>query len=259
MTVIFDADMREPVVTTLRGGTIAYYSERAPDRVGANQDAALIDARGMFAIADGAGGAAAGDRAAHHLITSLAKASPDRSTILDALERANADIVKFGVGACSTVAIVTVQEGYARTYHVGDSSILIVGQRGRRKLQAIPHSPVGYAIEAGVLDEREALHHDERHLVSNLVGTDDMRIEVSTPIRMARRDTVVVASDGLWDNLHVEEIIETVRKGPLATAAATLAKDARTRMRSSVQNQPNKPDDLTFLLFRPSREAAQNA
>ncbi|MDH3593112.1 MAG: serine/threonine-protein phosphatase [Planctomycetota bacterium] len=252
MKILHDANMQEPIVGSFRGGTVAYYSEPAPGRLGANEDAALVDERGLLAVADGVGGSAGGERAAQHLVTLLAETPPERSGILDALERANTEIAALGVGACSTVAIVAIEEGRARSYHVGDSMILVVGQRGRRKLQAISHSPVGYAIEAGVLDEEEALHHDELHVVSNLVGTADMRIEVSTPIRLAPRDTVVIASDGLSDNLHMEEIVETVRKGPLEKAARRLAHEARTRMREPDGERPSKPDDLTFLLYRPT-------
>ena len=42
--------------------------------------------------------------------------------------------------------------------------ILTTGQRGRLRMQTVSHSPVGFAIEYGLLDESEAMHHEERHL-----------------------------------------------------------------------------------------------
>ena len=82
--------------------------------------------------------------------------------------------------------------------------------RGRVKLQTISHSPVGYAVESGMLDDQEAMHHEERHVVSNIIGTPEMRIEIGPPIDLATYDTLLVATDGLADNLHIEEIIERI-------------------------------------------------
>ena len=109
---------------------------------------------------------------------------------------------------------------------------------------------MGYAVEAGLMNEAEALHHEDRHLVSNTIGAPDMRIEVGPVVRLAPRDTVLLASDGLTDNLRGAEIVEIVRKGPLREAAARLANTAQRRMNTERESRPSKPDDLTFLLFR---------
>jgi serine/threonine protein phosphatase PrpC len=137
-----------------------------------------------------------------------------------------------------------------RPYHVGDSPVLVVGQKGKIKLQSIAHSPVGYGLEGGFIDEKEALHHDQRHLVSNVIGTEDMHIEVGPALALGSRDTVIMASDGLVDNLETREIVDCVRKGPLEKAASVLARQAASRMLRSGSDTPSKPDDLTFILFR---------
>ena len=142
---------------------------------------------------------------------------------------------------------------YTRPYHVGDSEILVVGQRGRIKLQTVSHSPVGYAVEAGLLTQKEALHHDDRHLVSNLIGSPDMRIEVGSPMVLAPRDTVLLATDGLFDNLTVREIVKMIRAGPLLDAASALIRACESRMQSPGAGTPSKPDDVTFILYRGGR------
>ena len=91
-------------------------------------------------------------------------------------------------------------------------------------------SPTGFAVAAGFLDQREALHHADRHLVSNLIGTIDMRIDVGAAAELDLRDTILVASDGLMDNVHVDEVLEIVRKGPLPVAADGLVEMAGQRM-----------------------------
>jgi serine/threonine protein phosphatase PrpC len=77
-----------------------------------------------------------------------------------------------------------------------------------------------------------------------------MRIDVGLPIELARRDTLLLASDGLTDNLHTDEIVGTVRTGPLGQTTRRLAERALGRMVSGSQDEPSKPDDLTFVIFR---------
>ena len=78
-----------------------------------------------------------------------------------------------------------------------------------------------------------------------------MRVEIGPRIQLAARDTVVIASDGLFDNLQVDEIINIVRTGPLPLAAENLVAICRTRMTQFSEVRPHKPDDLGFILFRP--------
>jgi serine/threonine protein phosphatase PrpC len=172
---------------------------------------------------------------------------------LDALEEANAEVMGLNLGAATTLVVAEIYEGELRSYHVGDSEILGVGQRGRIKLQITPHSPTGFAVEAGILDADEALTHAERHIISNVIGAEDMRIEVGTAIPLAVRDTVLLASDGLVDNLRLGEIVDLIRAGPLAAAADALIELAQQRMMGVDLRQPSKPDDLTIMLYRPSQ------
>lgn len=262
----FDSDHDRPVYCDVAGGQAALYSKRGPDKNGANEDAAAVfpvaAQAGVLVVADGMGGTPAGEQAAVLAIkaveSSLDGAGDEqmmlRTAILNGFESANLGVRALGVGAGATVAAVEIVSDSVRPYHVGDAMILVTGQRGKIKLQTVSHSPVGYAVEAGVLDEDEAMHHEDRHIVSNMVGAADMRIEIGSAIELAQRDTLLLASDGLFDNLLVEEIVERIRKGSLRKAAERLAADARQRMLDSKAGYPSKPDDLTFILFRPGVE-----
>ena len=243
-------------------GSVSIRSMRAPDKRTANEDAAAIIPFGsnalILAVADGVGGTPAGREASNRAVRTLSEmlARTDtttenlRPTILDALEAANRSIIDSSRGAATTLVIGEILDGQVRSYHVGDSELISVGQRGRVKLRITPHSPTGFAVEAGLLDEDEAVQHDQRHLLFNVIGTADMRIEVGAPTRLDARDTVLLASDGLMDNLYIDEIIEVVRKGPLSEAADELMKRALDRMSNGAGDQPSKPDDLTVVLFR---------
>lgn len=255
-----DTPMEVAATLTGREGQAVFLSRPSPARTDANQDhgAVVLLPQGGFvlAVADGVGGlpsgAEASRRAVGAIIEAVGGAPPEglRSAILDGFEAANRAVRALGVGAGTTLAVVEVAQGLMRPYHVGDSMILLVGQRGRIKHQSIPHSPVGYALESGLLDERDAMVHEDRHIVSNLVGMEEMRIDVGPPTRMGARDTVVLASDGLSDNLHLTEIVEAVRKGPLAKAVSLLADQATRRMNGAQEGDPSKPDDMTMVLYR---------
>jgi serine/threonine protein phosphatase PrpC len=258
--IFVEQTMTEGLVREMAGGQLALFSTRAPDSEKANQDSAALIELGenaaVFAVADGAGGLPAGARASSLAMTQLEKAVTAesvetlRSRILDGIERANQAILELGLGAATTLAVVEIQDNVLRPYHVGDSTILVVGQRGKVKLVTVNHSPVGYQVEAGVLKPDEALHHEDLALVSNLVGQADMRIEVGAPLELAPYDTVVIGSDGLFDNLHVDEIVEIVRAGPLEDAMRELVEQCKKRMLTPEDGQPSKPDDLTFVVFR---------
>jgi serine/threonine protein phosphatase PrpC len=254
------------------GGSVVAFTERAPYKDTENQDTVAVIPWGpesvVLVVADGAGGLPAGKRASLTAVSSLVEALSVamsetvvlRTAILDGIEAANEAVLRLSNGSATTMTVITIEGQLARSYQIGDSEALIVGQRGRIKLQTTAHSPTGFAVEAGFLDEREALHHAERHLVSNFLGTTDMKIDIGTPVELRPRDTVLIASDGLMDNVHVHEIIEHIRKGPAQAAVTEVVKLARRRMESNNSKDPSKPDDLSLILYRkrpPKRRRAQ--
>lgn len=251
-----------PDASPFLGGEAVTYSARSPDKQTANEDAVALlpyeKTSGLLVVADGLGGMPEGEEASRLAIDSIAgvlsesreAGLPLRDALLNGIEQANRRVLGRGTGAATTLAAVEIAGNTVRPYHIGDSLILVCGQRGRIKLQTISHSPVGYAVEAGLLDEDEAVHHEQRHLVSNVIGGPDMRIEIGPTVTLAPRDTVVLATDGLADNLYVNEIVEAARKGPLPGAAEELATRARERMLHPLPDRPSHPDDLSFVLFR---------
>jgi len=263
--LFFEQDLLEETTFDLAGGVVALFSMRCPGKDTPNEDSIGIiptgTDSGVIAVADGLGGAPAGKQASFLAIQSLAGAieaalseeAEIRTGILNGFEAANEDVLALAMGAATTLTVVEYDGRFVRHYHVGDSMVLLTGQRGKVKMQSIPHSPVGYAVEAGLLDESDAMHHEERHMISNVIGSTDMRIEVGSAVEVAARDTLLLASDGLSDNLHISEIVECVRRGPLPKAARRLAALAGERMEDSADGEPSKPDDLTFAIFRRSR------
>jgi serine/threonine protein phosphatase PrpC len=266
--VLAEAQMTEVAAFEFASGTAAVFSNRSPVKLTANEDVAALlptgPSSGVLAIADGLGGHAGGEQASRITIQTIqqfleeslvsgSSGEPDglRGAILNGIEAANQLVREIGCGAATTLALVDIQDRTIRPYHVGDSAILVTGQRGKLKLQTIPHSPIGYAVEAGLINEEDAIHHEARHVISNVIGSERMRIEIGPAVEMALRDTLVLASDGLLDNLLPSEIVELVRSGPLDLAIGDLVEEAQRRMLSNIGAAPSKPDDLTVIAYRP--------
>jgi serine/threonine protein phosphatase PrpC len=220
----------------------------------------------VLAVADGVGGHGKGVDASRMALEILAEQLADvepehvdlREPIMSAIERTNTRLVARNPSPATTLIVATIVRGNLRSYTVGDSELIVVGQRGKLKLRTIPHSPTGYARESGLLDEASALLHDERHILSNVLGMASMHVAATTGLLLAARDTVVLGSDGVFDNLFHDEIIALVRAGePLATAARLVARLAE-RMAGGARDPeiPSKPDDVSFILFRPQPPSA---
>jgi serine/threonine protein phosphatase PrpC len=259
--ILTEQDMERLQHYHLAGMDVVIYSRRSPDKLSANEDAlALIpiqDDSFVALVADGVGGQRGGTQASQTVVDGLGKSLKDcsaenlRNAILDGIELANHQIQALGLGAASTLALLEVNRNLVRPYHIGDSEILIVGQKGKIKLHTLSHSPSSYAVEAGIIESHEAMLHEERHLVSNLLGYEDMRIELGAQIKLNRYDTALVASDGLFDNLSIQEIADITRKGPLPIAMQNLVALSLERMHHEGDaDTPNKPDDISIILVR---------
>ncbi|NIM01182.1 MAG: SpoIIE family protein phosphatase [Acidobacteria bacterium] len=252
--------MEEATSELLAFGEVAFFSTPSPDHPERNEDAAVVVVRdnwSVLVVSDGAGGTSGGAQAAsmttkilQQALLQIEETVDVRPAVLDAIETAGTRIRETLSGALATIAVVILDSKSARSITVGDSICLVIGGRGKLKYRSIAHGPTGFAEEAGLLRAREAMEHEERHLVSNMLGLEKMRIELGVPVRLAVRDTVVVASDGLFDNVRVDEIAERARIRPLGRAVDRLASLARDRMAG---NGPHgHADDLTIVAFRPA-------
>jgi serine/threonine protein phosphatase PrpC len=242
-------------------GTAIIYTGKAPEKSDNEDSCAVYQLEPnacVLAVADGMGGLAMAQTASEIVVASLGRElqksvhqeNSYRDTILNGIETANSEINQLGVGAGSTTAVVEIVDNIVRPYHVGDSKILIVGGKGKIKLETISHSPTEYAVESGYLEAIDALEHEERHYVTNMLGAKDMRIEIGSPVKLASRDTMVIGSDGLFDNMHIHEIVDTVRKGPLPAVMDKLIQTCKERMSNPAESLPSKKDDLTIILYR---------
>ena len=198
-----------------------------------NEDRYWVDhERGIFLVADGVGGHAAGEIAAETAVTvirdSLSGASgPAEERVRHAITRANNAIYDMarkhedlsGMACVLTLALVEDQEMVIG--HVGDSRLYLIWKGAIRKLTS-DHSPVGECEDAGELTEEEAMRHPRRNEVFRDVGScprqcgDPGFIEIRR-CRLKPDAAFLICSDGLTDqltSLQVREIVEQYEGDP---------------------------------------------
>ena len=205
----------------------------------------------VFVIADGMGGAQAGEVASQLAITHFSEGLPDGDGGEQRLERAvlqaNADIHalserdarRAGMGTTLTAAYVGQDE--VSFAHVGDSRAYLL-RDGRLERITEDHSLVEELLRQGRLTEEEAEEHPQRSIITRALGPEpDVDVDTFT-ITAADGDVFLICSDGLTSMVPDTAIGEIVAEAPdISTAAELLvaaALDAGGR------------DNVTVVLFR---------
>jgi serine/threonine protein phosphatase PrpC len=217
-----------------------------------SEDRTLIEHRrngtALIAIADGMGGHRNAARGAELVCETLRaafrEAGEARLKVLEGFERANEQLIALDAGVTVVAAILDFPSLWL--LHCGDSQAVIFDSQGVLKLRTIAHGPVGYAVEAGFLTEKAGFSHRDRHYVTNFLGAPHPHISVSQRIILAPTDTLILASDGLFDNLTMQAIAREVAEPDVNALADALTNKARARMQSTV----GKPDDFSLAIFR---------
>jgi serine/threonine protein phosphatase PrpC len=225
-----------------------------------NEDAYVI-APPLFAVADGMGGAQAGEvasklaKAALEDTDSGALSGSERVTSLiqeanrRVYERSNADPAASGMGTTMTVALV---EGDVVTFgHVGDSRAYLL-RDGRMEQLTEDHSLVNELLKSGKLSPEEAETHPQRSVITRAVGTDpDVDVESFT-VEAHAGDVFLICSDGLTDMVADEEILGVLDRhhDDLDRAAKALV---------SAANRGGGVDNITVVAFAIGADDADGA
>ncbi|MGZ4334567.1 MAG: Stp1/IreP family PP2C-type Ser/Thr phosphatase [Gaiellaceae bacterium] len=185
-----------------------------------NEDAYVL-APPLFAVADGMGGAQAGEVASKLAAAALEDTDPGRLTGPERVasliqeanrrvhERSSSDPSTSGMGTTMTVALVE-DEGVV-IGHVGDSRAYLV-RDGRIEQITEDHSLVNELLKSGRLSAHEAETHPQRSVITRAVGTDpDVDVDSFT-IDPRDGDVFLICSDGLTDMVDDAGILETVER-----------------------------------------------
>jgi serine/threonine protein phosphatase PrpC len=216
-----------------------------------NEDAFVCEPP-LFAVADGMGGARAGETAARLAAAVLEEShdTPDGQEGLVALiveanrriwEQALADPTKAGMGTTVTAALVLSGDGTVAVGHVGDSRAYRWRNDALEQLTT-DHSLVAELVSSGVLTPEEAERHPQRSAITRALGTEP-EVEVETfTVAGEPGDLFLLCSDGLSTMVSDEGVAEAIRSAdgdPATTAEALVA----------VANARGGEDNVTVVLF----------
>jgi serine/threonine protein phosphatase PrpC len=216
----------------------------------ANEDSLLAQAP-LFVVADGMGGAQAGEVASRIAVESFGDglgdtASPE-ATLAEHARAANARIYELSqsnaeqAGMGTTLTALYVGELEVAIAHVGDSRAYCL--RGGELLRLTDdHSLVDELIRQGRLTPEEAEDHPQRSIITRALGPEE-EVEVDTRSYRARAgDVYLLCSDGLTTMLGEAQLAEVLRThSRLRDAGEALIAQA---------NDAGGRDNITVILLR---------
>jgi len=216
-----------------------------------NEDAYVCEPP-LFAIADGMGGAQAGELASRVAAAAIEETAVEasgeeglvaivRTANARVFERALQDPAVAGMGTTATVALVDEEAGTIALAHVGDSRAYRY-RDGQLEQLTSDHSLVGEMVRSGRLTEDEAAVHPHRSVITRALGTEpEVEVDTST-IDVAPGDLLLLCSDGLSAMMRDEEIARVVvaSGGDPTVAGEELVRAA---------NAAGGDDNVTVVLF----------
>jgi len=223
-----------------------------------NEDSYVV-APPLFCVADGMGGAQAGEVASRLAAAAVAevvdpggRSGPERvmSLIREAnrrvYERASADPTASGMGTTMTVALV--EDSGVTIGHVGDSRAYLVRDRTLTQLTE-DHSLVNELVKSGKLSREEAEQHPQRSVITRALGTDpDVDVDAFT-VDPQPGDLFLLCSDGLTSMVDNEEILTLLERNRADLKSAT-------KSLLTAANRGGGEDNITVVTFEIASDAA---
>ena len=208
-----------------------------------NEDAYVIDPP-LFAVADGMGGAQAGEVASKLAAGAVKARGADVESLVQEAnrrvhQRSLEDPNTFGMGTTLTVA--AVEDGVVSIGHVGDSRAYLVRDGNLEQLTE-DHSLVGELMRSGKLSPEEAGSHPQRSMITRALGTDpDVDVDIFA-VEPRAGDLFLLCSDGLTSMVDDREILRLIgeKRGDLQSLVKALIKAA---------NKGGGEDNITVIAF----------
>jgi protein phosphatase len=215
-----------------------------------NEDSFVV-APPLFAVADGMGGAQAGEVASKLAASSLREAEDElaggEERVIALIQEANRRVYSRAVedpaasGMGTTMTVALVENGGVVIGHVGDSRAYRV-REGRLEQLTDDHSLVNELMKSGKLSAEEAETHPQRSVITRALGTDpDVDVDAFT-VEAHDGDVYLLCSDGLTTMVDDDRILDVLEhhRGDLDRAARTLVSEA---------NRGGGEDNITVVAF----------
>lgn len=210
-------------------------SEKRPE----NEDSFIaIDTAGLYAVADGVGGAQAGDVASQMAVEILGEAfthygdSVDPEDIMQvALERANEAIYRMSTELpqlstmATTIAAIHISGNIVTIAHVGDSRVYRVDPEGVLHRETNDHSLVEEEVRAGRMTPEQAASHPSKNVISRALGAEaTVAVELKT-IMVDPGTSFLLCSDGITRHIEDPEIEHLMTTGMAPEMLVTQMKE----------------------------------
>jgi PPM family protein phosphatase len=215
-----------------------------------NEDAYVVQPP-LFAVADGMGGAKAGEVASALAADAVQESGNDgesgEARVAALIEEANRRVFRrasedreaSGMGTTMTVALVEGDE--VAIGHVGDSRAYLI-RDGRLEQLTDDHSLVAELVRSGKLTPEEAETHPQRSVITRALGTE-ADVDVDTfSVRSAPGDLFLLCSDGLTSMVDDETILDAVER-----SRADLEEAAKALINAA--NRGGGEDNITVVFF----------
>ena len=205
----------------------------------------------LFAVADGVGGAQAGEVASQIAVEVLSQGVPEGGGSIEErlrarVEEANSRIAELAraderrAGMSTTLTLAYVGEDEVSVVHVGDSRLYRLRDGVFERLTD-DHTLVDELVRSGKLTQQEADQHPQRSIITRALGSEGIDPDSRTwPARGG--DVYLICSDGLTG------MVDEARVGELLQAAPSLSAAARTLIDAA--NDAGGRDNITVVLFR---------
>lgn len=192
-----------------------------------NEDSFLSDPeRRIFAVADGVGGAQAGEVASQTAMEVLDEAfrhiepGADVEDLLEiAIQRANSSIHRMSrehpkLSMMATTVVALHLDGHIATIgHVGDSRLYRLAPDGQLHRETADHSVVEEEVRAGRMTPEQASNHPSRNVISRALGAEES-VEVDLKTMEVEDGTAfLLCSDGITRHIPDQEIREILTSG----------------------------------------------
>ncbi|HMG73470.1 MAG TPA: PP2C family serine/threonine-protein phosphatase [Pyrinomonadaceae bacterium] len=193
-----------------------------------NEDSFLADAaRGIFVVADGVGGADAGEIASQKAVDVLNDAFPDKVSdgedvedLMElAIQKANSAIhqmaaehPRFSMMATTVVAL-HLDGARATIGHVGDSRLYRLSPEGKLLRETEDHSIVEEEVRAGRMTPEQAANHPSKNVISRALGAEEsVEVDMKT-IEVGEGDSFLLCTDGITRHIPDNELRELLLSG----------------------------------------------
>jgi protein phosphatase len=112
----------------------------------------------------------------------------------------------------TTLVMGIYQENSLLVTHVGDSRAYLIRKKKIKSLTR-DHSVVEAMLEKGMISKNNARHHQLRHVITNVIGTEKDPIPDVAVFPVEPEDRLLLCSDGLTEMLEDQEIEDIVNDG----------------------------------------------